>query len=229
MFKFTFSNLKKEYEALLKSNYKIIKCDDFALNNDSMKGKHVINRIDIDYSVKKAEAIGNIFEELGITGTFFLRLHAPEYNVFSFENYRIIKKLISNGNEIGYHSEIVDQSNIWNESASSNLVRDIKVLESIFGIKVKGVASHGGNTGFNNLDFWKNKRPSDYGLVYEAYEWFSDVFYVSDSEWTQWKCYKNGKLVKEDRRSPSQHLDDNHNTINLLIHSDTYFEKHFYE
>ena len=33
----------------------------------------------------------------------------------------------------------------------------------------EGVASHGGMTGLNNLDFWKDREPSDFGLTYEAY------------------------------------------------------------
>ena len=40
----------------------------------------------------------------------------------------------------------------------------------MFNIKVTGVASHrSGLTLLNNLDFWKEKKASKYGL-YEAYE-----------------------------------------------------------
>ena len=51
----------------------------------------LINRIDVDLSVKKAEIIVDILNSLNIKATFY-PLHAPEYNVFSFENYRILKK-----------------------------------------------------------------------------------------------------------------------------------------
>ena len=117
---------------------------------------------------------------------------------------------------------------IWNEDVKENLLRDIDVINRIFNINIKGIASHGGMTGLNNLDFWKNNKASDFGLLYEAYDWFDKAFYISDSEWTQWKVYNNGKLVG-DKRSFKEHVEqENYELIYLLIHSDTYFEKHFY-
>ena len=112
---------------------------------------------------------------------------------------------------------------------------DIETIEQVFDIKVKGVASHGGMTGLNNLDFWKDKKAVDYGLLYEAYDkepgfnLFQEAFYISDSEWTRWKCYDKGKLVAGDHRTPAEHLADNHELIHLLIHPDTYYFRHIYE
>ena len=143
--------------------------------------------------------------------------------------------MIDSGNELGYHSEIVDQSIIWQEDATQCLLRDIDVMNRIFNIKVVGVASHGGMTGLNNLDFWKDKKPKDFGLLYEGYDkepeynLFQEALYISDSEWTRWKCYDKGKLRENDRRSLEEHLVDNPNLIHLLIHPDTYFNRHFYE
>ena len=207
----------------------------WAGQNEILPDKLIVNRIDIDYSVKRADRLGDIFNRLGIKGSFFIRLHAPEYNPFSFENYRIIKKLIDAGHEIGYHSEVIDQSIIWQESAEECLKRDIDIINRMFNIKISGVASHGGATGLNNLDFWKDKTAKDYGLLYEAYDkednfnLFDTSFYISDSEWTQWKCYDHGTLVLNDRRSLQKHLENNHKLIYLLIHSDTYFDNHVYE
>jgi hypothetical protein len=229
-FQFTFEKLKKQYKEAINQDYEFIRCVDFVENRErNTKKKVIINRIDIDFSVKKAETLGIIFKELGICGSFFIRLHAPEYNPFSFENYRIIKTLIENGNEIGYHSEIVDQAAIWDESLEFNLKRDIDITNKMFNINIQGLASHGGMTGLNNLDFWKHHKASDFGLKYEAYDWFNDCFYLSDSEWTNWKCYKNGIHLKGDLRNFEEHLKDEHKLIYLLIHSDTYFYKHFYE
>jgi hypothetical protein len=229
-FQFTFEKLKKQYKEAINQDYEFIRCVDFIENRERNTDKKVIiNRIDIDFSVKKAETLGIIFKELGICGSFFIRLHAPEYNPFSFENYRIIKTLIENGNEIGYHSEIVDQAAIWDESLEFNLIRDIDITNKMFNINIQGIASHGGMTGLNNLDFWKHHKTSDFGLKYEAYDWFKDCFYLSDSEWTNWKCYKNGKHMTGDLRNLEEHIKDKHKLIYLLIHSDTYFYKHFYE
>jgi hypothetical protein len=234
-FEFTFENIKKQYQHALDEGYEFLTCEEYFQRKNNLGAATLVNRVDIDFSCKKAENLLNIFNELGVKATFFVRLHAPEYNPFSFESFRILKAIRDAGHEIGYHSEVVDQASIWNESAESCLTRDLSVLNSMLGIKVKGVASHGGKTGLNNLDFWKGRDASEFGLLYEAYDesplfnLFNDSFYLSDSEWTQWKCYQNGKLVEGDRRSLSEHLVDKHPLIYLLIHSDTYFNRHFYE
>lgn len=236
-FHFTFENIMRQYEAALGAGYIIVTCEKyFKLKNiNAVPEKCIVNRIDIDLSIKKAERLGEIFNKLGILGSFFIRLHASEYNPFSFENYRIIKNIISLGNEIGFHSEVIDQSAIWDEDTIDCLRRDIEIINRMFGIEIKGVASHGGMTGLNNLEFWKDKKASDFGLLYEAYDkqpgfdLFTNSFYISDSEWTRWKSYNNGELVEGDKRTFAEHLVDNHKLIYLLIHSDTYFERHFYE
>lgn len=236
MFHFTFLNLKAQYQKAIEVGYEVITCKEFY--NKKKKGlplKVLVNRVDIDFSIKKAARLVQIFNELKIKATFFVRLHAPEYNPFSFENYRIIKFLIESGHELGYHSEVIDESLIWNEDASLCFLKDIDIINRMFNIKIKGIASHGGLTGLNNLDFWKDKRASDFGLLYEAYDTspefnlFNESFYISDSEWTRWKCYNKGKRVEGDHRSLEEHLIDQHPLLHVLIHPDTYFDSHFYD
>lgn len=219
------------------NGYKILTCQKyFELSKEKKVEKYtLVNRVDIDVSVPKALRIADLFNRLDIKATFFIRLHANEYNPFSFENYRIIKHIISSGHEVGYHSEIVDQAAIWNESETRNLNRDISIINEMFNIKLKGVASHGGMTGLNNLDFWKHRKAQDYGLYYEAYDkephfnLFNKSFYISDSEWVQWKCYNLGKHIPDDNRSILEHLSDKHELIYTLIHPETYFDRHVYE
>jgi len=234
-FNFTFKNLQSQLLATIKAGYTPINCIGYYHEQKNLPAKTLVTRVDIDLSVKKTEKVVDIFNELGIKASFFLRLHAPEYNPFSFEHYRILKKLLNSGHELGYHSEIIDQSIIWEEDAADNLLRDIDIMNRFFGIQVQGVASHGGMTGLNNLDFWKQHKAQDFGLLYEAYEetekfnLFKQSFYISDSEWTRWKCYKNGVKQDDDHRSLQEHLNDNHPLLYLLIHPDTYFNNHFYE
>ena len=228
-FHFTFANIEAQYREALMAGYTFINCSEYADRKHELQPLTIVNRVDIDLSVKKADRLRAIFDRLDIKASFFVRLHAPEYNPFSFENYRILKAIRDSGHEIGYHSEVVDQATIWNEDAEKCLIRDVDTLNRMFNIEIKGVASHGGMTGLNNLDFWKDKKASDFGLLYEAYDWFNDMFYISDSEWTQWKCYNKGKLKEGDHRSFDKHVMDKHPLIYLLIHSDTYFHKHCYE
>ena len=234
-FFFTFANLEAQYRAAQDSGYEIITCEEYFKHKESLGAKTIVNRVDIDLSVKKADRLHEIYDRLGIRASFFVRLHAPEYNPFSFENYRILKKIRDSGHEIGYHSEIMDQAAIWNEDPSECLRRDLDILNRMLKITIKGVASHGGMTGLNNLDFWKDRKASDFSLMYEAYDksstfnLFDSAFYISDSEWTRWKCYDKGKLMVGDNRNLGEHLLDNHPLIYLLLHPDTYFDQHIYE
>ena len=236
MMKFTFDYIKKQYQAALDAGYEVITCADYVDYKKSGKnGKLIINRIDIDLSVLKAGVLVDLFNDLEIKGSFFLRLHAPEYNPFSFQNYKIINRLVKSGHELGYHSEIVDQAEIWSEDAADCLIRDIDIINRMFNTRIRGVASHGGYTGLNNLDFWKDRKPADFGLDYEGYDrtkeygLFNNSFYISDSEWIRWKCYNNGVMVNNDERSIAEHVKDNHPLIYLLIHPDTYYHHNKYE
>jgi hypothetical protein len=234
-FKFKFTALEAQYRSALQAGYEFLTCHDYASRKGNLPELAIVNRVDIDFSVKKADRLREIFDRLGIKATFFVRLHAPEYNPFSFENYRILKAIRASGHELGYHSEIVDQAAIWGEDAEICLRRDLDVMAAMFGARVQGVASHGGMTGLNNLDFWRGKSPGEFGLAYEAYDTsdafnlFNDSIYVSDSEWTRWKCYDKGVLREGDRRSFGEHLASRHPLIYLLIHSDTYYDRHIYE
>jgi len=236
-FRFTFANLAHQLTMALEQGYEFMTCEQYTFRKASgdLPPRTLVNRVDIDFSCKKAKRLADIFNELGVQGTFFVRLHAREYNPFSFENYRCLKFIREAGHEIGYHSEIVDQAAIWDEDPVECLKRDLSVLEQMLSIRIKGVASHGGMTGLNNLDFWEKRKASDFGLLYEAYEQsetfnlFKESFYITDSEWTRWKCYSKGKLVEGDQRSPAEHVKDCHPLIYLLLHPDTYYEHHFYE
>ena len=166
-FHFTFANLESQYKSALELGYQFLTCAEYAERKLNLTDLKVVNRVDIDVSVKKADRLRGIFDRLGIKASFFIRLHAPEYNPFSFENYRILKGIRDSGHEIGYHSEIIDQARIWDEDEADCLRRDIDTLNRMFNIEIKGVASHGGMTGLNNLDFWSDHHPSEFGLMYE--------------------------------------------------------------
>lgn len=236
-FPFTWANLRTIYEEILGLGYRVITCSDYfeMKKNGTINGKLLVNRVDIDSSCRKARRMAEMFNHLDIKGAFFVRLHADEYNPFSFENYRCLRFIRDSGHEIGYHSEVIDQAAIWDEDASECMLRDIELLKSILHIEIRGTASHGGMTGLNNLQFWKDRKPSDFGLLYEAYDTqpgfnlFNDSLYLSDSNWTHWKCYVGGQEIAGDHRTPSEHARAGPPLIYLLVHGDTYYDTHFYE
>ena len=231
---FTFDYLENQLDVAIDSGYQFLNCMAFMTRKRTLEDKCVILRVDIDESVDKVKRLLDIFGSRDIKATFFIRLHA-EYNPFSFSNFAIIRRLIDEGHELGYHSEVIDQSSIWGIDPIQCLKADLMTLRAMFGIKIRGVASHGGRTGLNNLDFWKRHKPKEFDLDYEAYDQeenfdlFHNSLYLSDSEWTQWKAYDNGKLKVNDRRSLVEHLRDEPQRVYLLIHPETFFERHPYE
>lgn len=234
---FSYAYLTEQLAAALSAGYEFIACEDYvrlkAVN--AIPPRAIVCRVDIDESCIKAGRLLGLFQSMNVRASFFVRLHASEYNPFSFANYEVLRAIRDAGYELGYHSEVVDQEQVWGEDAAECLQRDLHVLGAMLGVTVRGVASHGGLTTWNNLDFWKGRRPDEFGLLYEAYDrqpafnLFWESFYLSDSEWTRWKCYDRGVLVQGDNRSLSEHVQDNHPLIYLLVHPDTYFERHPYE
>ena len=85
---FTFQSLENQLNLAKQNGYQFITCAEFVKEKKSLNSKTIVHRVDIDASPKKAERLCYIFESLGIKATFFVRLHAAEYNPFSFENYR---------------------------------------------------------------------------------------------------------------------------------------------
>lgn len=219
--------------AAIEAGYVFLTCEEYVDRKQTLPPLVVVNRVDIDESCKKAERLLNIFDRLNIRATFFVRLH--EYNPFSFENYRILKAIRDSGHEIGYHCEIMDQAAIWGEEPAECLRRDLVILSRMLEISIVGVASHGGRTGLNNLDFWKKHRASEFRLKYEAYDsepsfdLFNNSLYLSDSEDLRWKCYVNGKLVQGDNRTLEDHVKSRPPIVYLLVHPDAKYDRHIYE
>ena len=226
---FTFKHLKEIYTKALDLDYKIYTLKEYFASNINYK-KILINRVDIDLDIFKAKKIAEIFNDLGIHGTFFVRLHAQEYNLLSPKSKKILDYIISTGNEVGLHHECVDMGKCWKQDPNVIMKVNLDLLEKILGMKVCGVSAHNQSTGYNNLDIWKNTNPNNFGLIYEAYDkqLWNKCVYVSDSL-RRWKIYKNGKLVDNDYKCLCEHLEDNYKLLYVLIHpinqSERYKEK----
>ena len=229
---FTFYNYERIFKKALANKYKIITLKEF-FSDEYDKSQHIfINRIDVDFKIERLKTIYKIFKKLDIRASIYLRLHSPNYNLLSFGNIRIIKNLISIGCEICLHTELEDASGYCSIEKKELLEQEIKLFETVFGVKVYGTASHGDMTHYNNLDFWNAYTVENFGLLYEAYDkkiW-NHCRFISDSEWTRWKSYENGKLIENDRRDPIEHMvNDKPKIFNLLTHPESWYEGYIYE
>lgn len=231
---FTWDHYKDIFKTALENDYKFVTCVDYVLNHEKYENEKIfINRVDVDLSCKKAKIAAEIFKELNINASFFIRLHA-DYNPFSFENYECLRFIRNNNNEIGLHSEIMDCEGIWNELSEVCLIRDLKVLSNMLNVGINGVASHRGYTKFNNLDFWKesfrNSSVEYYALLYEAYDSILfNNFFMSDSQITKWKCYNNGRLIEGNEDCACKNIKRGHRVIYCLTHPCQYYYNHPYE
>lgn len=213
---FTLSYLEETFKKAMALEYSVVSCATFA--SSPPEGKILINRIDIDVTCVKAVLLARIFHRIGADATFFVRLHAREYNPFEPRALETLKEIIGYGFEIGLHSEILRVAGKLDNGPKDRLSRDISTLESQLGIVVTGVAAHDHSDGFNDSVFWKNYQPSSVGLLYEAYQFCQGTVYISDSEFDSWKVYHYGKLLENDRRGLHEHVEEEHPILYVLMH-----------
>lgn len=145
-----------------------------------VKGDNLIIalRHDIDFSTKNSLRFAMIENKQGIKSTYFVRLHG-KYNPFDLENYRIFKKIISYGHEIGLHYA-PDFAALTKGETIRLIRRDVEILGRMFNIKIFGASTHEPKrTGIviNKSNIEK------FGLEYEAYfpEFVKDMKYISES------------------------------------------------
>lgn len=227
---FSFESVRDHAAAAIDCGYEVMTCSEFVRRKSALPRRGLVNRVDIDCDYVKAARLAEIFGGAGIKATFFVRLHADEYNALSLDGLRILCAMRDAGHEIGLHTETMDAAAASGCDPEAILRNDIATLERAIDVTIAGTACHNGETGINNLDFWRDRRPRDFGLLYEAYDrepefnLFHEALYISDSEWTRWKCYDRGILRDGDRRNPTEHMrQDSPPLIYLLTHPDTYY------
>jgi len=144
------------------------------------QGKYMILRHDIDSSLDCALKIAEIEHEHEINSSFFIRVHATGYNPFSLHNYRIIKRLLEMGHEIGLHLE-PSLPGVLGEDPFVFCDRQKASLEATIGSPIIGISTHEPvRMGDPEL---VNKLAERWNLRYHAYEgrFFHDIKYISDS------------------------------------------------
>ena len=69
-FHFTFNNLENQFQKILKLGYNFTTCSNFYKNKKNLPNLTIVNRVDIDLSVKKAERLCENFNRSKIKATF---------------------------------------------------------------------------------------------------------------------------------------------------------------
>ena len=87
MSSFKYNFYEKILRKFIKNDYIISSFENFSKKNK----KTLILRHDVDYTINGVLEFANIEKKLGISSTFFFRLHANEYNIFEAQTYQLIK------------------------------------------------------------------------------------------------------------------------------------------
>lgn len=174
---FTYNHYKNTIQLALDKNYTFLRCEQY--NKITEYDKVVILRHDIDFSLKGALKLAKIENELGVTSSYFIRLHSRHYNPLEYNSYKIIKKIQNLGHEIGLHQEPAFAFNM-SEYPNEYVQQEINSFNSIFQTKIKGVSTHEPTRTKIQIT---PENISEFNIEYESYfpVFTQNMKYISDS------------------------------------------------
>lgn len=168
----------KHYQEILQTYQKDHR---FIFFNQAKKtpGEFVILRHDIDYSLESALEMAKIDHHLRIQSTFFMMINSPYYNIFDLKSFKIIKKILNLGHQLGFHydGELIQASQL---SPGQYFRENIGFLEKTFQTKIDTITRHN-----PSVDGIKQAVPPRYLDGYSSF-FTKKVKYLSDScqQWT---------------------------------------------
>lgn len=173
---FTLNHYRVTLELAKNKGYNFLKCCDHKKKKD---GKNIVLRHDIDFTLDNAVNICDIEHSLDIESTYFVRLHAKNYNPFTLESVVKLKHIINNGHEIGLHFE-PDFYKFFNYKPLQQFKKEVRILGDMLDIDIIGAATHEpSRCGYLITDDNINELP----IEYEAYcsSLMNSYKYISDS------------------------------------------------
>ena len=190
------------------SKYHVSSFQEF-LENPS--DKHLILRHDIDFSLSAARKMALMDHELGVTSSFFFRVHASNYNLFSAVGISLVQELLSMGHEIGLHlesgAELFQSREKWD-----SLDAQFFTFEKMMGLKIAGFSAHE-PARLGGLEV-SDQAKIRWNLKYHAYEerFTTEMKYLSDSS-GRW------------REGPLTNFVNQFDRIQVLIHPIWWYQR----
>lgn len=173
---FTYKYYQNCLELAFEKGYKFLTCQEFDKIKDH--NKVVILRHDIDFSLENSVVMAGIEHSLGIKSTYFIRLHAKQYNPLEYKSFRLVQRIKDYGHEIALHHEPDFSFQFIDPLQYSK--NEIESFNRLFNTHMKGVSTHeparrGIMIKPENIDY--------FGLEYESYfdVFTKDMKYISDS------------------------------------------------
>ena len=159
----------------LKEDYEFISFSKAKFSRENIH-KKVLLRHDIDQSLEKTARIAEIEADLGISSTYFLLFRSPFYNLFSYDEEKLVRNLIEKNHYIGLHFDYTGYSFNTVSQLTHQIHLEADFIQRYYNVKVDSVSFH---RPFD-VQFLKKVELSIYPHAYESI--FIDQFaYVSDS------------------------------------------------
>jgi hypothetical protein len=178
---------------------------DFASYDETPRGRHVLWRHDVDFSMHRAAALARIEAAEGVRATYFVNPRSPFYNLFEPEVEALLRALAAAGHAVGLHFDAAAYGvERWSEpTLEPALARERRLVEEALGAPVAAVSWHNPDLS-NLLDF---DAPRIGGLV-NAYaaRLRRDYVYCSDSNGL-WRFRPMPEVIAE-----------GHERLHLLTH-----------
>lgn len=179
---FTLATYAKLLEALKHTSYRFCTFQNYL--EQSVEGKWVILRHDVDLLPANSLHTAELESSLGIHGVYYFRA-VPE----SWDK-AVILKIAALGHEIGYHYESLTTCKGNIDSAYTDFCRNLNRLRKI--VEVKTICMHGSpRSPYDSKDIWKKYSYRDLGIIGEPYfdVDFGSTFYLTDTG-RRWNGYK---------------------------------------
>ena len=93
---------------------------------------NLVMRHDVDHDLSLVKKMSTEESNIGVRSTYFLRLHARNYNLLSYDSIMTVERLIQDGHEVGLHYEF-GWSYDTNEKNLEKLEKELSYLRDIFG------------------------------------------------------------------------------------------------
>ncbi len=212
---FRFSHYAESLERAQRLGYECTSMRDY----DPSSSKALVLRHDVDYTLDGVMDFAQIEADLGMTSTFFIRLHAREYNPWNFASYTCFRALREMGHEIGLHYDCVNFQVVTGEDPAVIFRKEKHVLETILDVEIQSASQHRdiSNYSFEDYYFFSKYDKKDFGIENYVFDdkFFKDMKYISDSN----GIWRDGCLCKNLGKHPK---------LQVLTHADIWFRSHYH-
>jgi len=212
MLQFSYNFFAHLLDSALNHGYRITSFEKY----DALQPQTIIMRHDVDYTLNGVLELAEIEFDRGCTATYLFRVHADEYNLFSCLAATLVQQLRQMGHEIGLHFEAMNVGRALGLDPPSLLLREKKVIESIFGFPVRTCSEH------RELSGQIHSTPL-FDELYDPYAAGFD-FYSMDRRFCQDMKYLSESNANWREGDPLKHY-GKHPRMQILIHPDWWFER----